>query len=481
VLGTAGASALDVQTTAGTLAERVQSPGEVTELVLSGTINSIDFKYIDESMPALRSLSLKNVTISATESTTPGKVNAYPANTIPAFAFGGSKIENIEFPTSAFSLGDGAFSGSAIKSLNLPANVANVGDGCFSGCPNLKTVSVGGGTFGVGVFAGCPLLESVNFSVPAVLPSNTFSNCTALAKVNGSMNIESIGSRAFADCGSLSELDFGDNLSEIGDEAFVGAGLTSVDLTKCAKLKTIGEWAFARMPRLTTLSMGDKAEMSEGMVFDCPNLKTFNISGATTEIPAYAYAKNASIDSAGIFNDNVTRIGNHSLHGVSGIETLTLPSGVEQIGDGAMQKMTGLKSLTIESATRPELGSDVWAGIDQSKVDLYVPNGQESDYKSADQWQSFNIYAVSGMVDAVDNMAVDNLKGRFVGDELQVSVSGVDIDAISVYDPSGVLLVSGEPVAEFVTIDMSGFQTRVFVVTARLSDGRVAALKIAKR
>ena len=198
--GTVSVSALDVETTAGSLSSQVTNPAGVTELKLSGVLNADDFKFIDESMTSLKSLDLGNVTIAATECNVPGMTNAYPANTIPANAFGGSKIESVVFPTSTFSLGDGAFAGSAIKSLTLPLSVANVGDGCFSGCTALESVTVANGTLGVGVFAGCSSLATISFSLPnTAIPANTFSNCTALSTVSGSANITSIGSRAFAD------------------------------------------------------------------------------------------------------------------------------------------------------------------------------------------------------------------------------------------------------------------------------------------
>lgn len=480
--GTVSVSALDVETTAGSLSSQVTNPAGVTELKLSGVLNADDFKFIDESMTSLKSLDLGNVTIAATECNVPGMTNAYPANTIPANAFGGSKIESVVFPTSTFSLGDGAFAGSAIKSLTLPLSVANVGDGCFSGCTALESVTVANGTLGVGVFAGCSSLATISFSLPnTAIPANTFSNCTALSTVSGSANITSIGSRAFADCTSLSSFSFGRSLRSIGEEAFICSGLTAVDLSNVTALKEIGAWAFARMPQLESLKMSSSSQLSEGMVFDCPVLKEFVISGQATEIPDYAFAKNTSLGDPGLLEGAIVRIGNHSMHGMSQVQDVSLPETLEEIGDGAMQNMTGLRSITVNSDARPAIDKDVWAGVEQSQVNLVVPKGQYSDYSTADQWCNFHVLDVSNSVDAVIGDQLDNLKGRFVGDELQVSISGVEIDEIAVYDPAGMLLVSGEPVAEFVSLDMAGFQTRVFIVNARLSDGRVASLKIAKR
>lgn len=479
IIGTAGAFALDVTTTAGNLASKVADPASVTELKLTGTVNADDLKFIDNAMPALKTLDLSDVSIVAQECFIPGMSGSCPANTIPDHTFAGSSIESVVFPSSSFSLGSGAFAGSALKSLELPLSTANVGDGCFSGCVSLESVTIKGGTLGVGTFAGCASLRTVSVGISTSLPANTFSNCGSLTSISGAGNISAVGDRAFAHCSSLAAFGFGANLTSIGYEAFIGAGLQSADMSGCGKLKTIGGWAFARMPRLESLAMPASAVMSEGMVFDCPSLVNVSISGETTEIPDYAYAKNTAMDTTGMVHDDITAIGNHALHGMSQVESFSLPSGLQYIGDGAMQNMTGLHTLNVSSSTRPEIGEDVWKGVNQPNVKLMVPKGQYGDYANADQWREFNVLDVLGAEDAVME-TVENLKGRFVGDELQISISGIDIDRISVYDPAGMLLVSAEPSGDFVALDMSGFQSRVYIVNAALADGRTASLKIAK-
>ncbi len=481
-VGFSGASALSVETTAGNLKSLVANPSDVTELALSGTVNAEDFKFIDETMKSLKTLDLSGVSILETECRIAGMSGAYPANTVPAYALAGSKIESVVFPSAGvFSLGDGAFAGSSLKTLVLPLNVANVGDGCFSGCANLESVTISNGALGIGAFAGCESLASVTVGLPTALPDNVFSNCTSLTEVAGSRNVTSIGERAFAGCSSLDGFVFGPDVVSIGKEAFICSGVKSVDMSGCVKLAEIGPWAFARMPRLTELLMPDGASISEGMVFGCTALATFRVSSSSTEVPDYAYSKNVSLDGKGIFNEEMTAVGRHSLDGMALVNTITLPKNLESIGDGAMRNMTGLKVINVVSETRPEIGSDVWEGVDQENVNLYVPDGQYGDYKSAEQWCNFNVLGVSASEDGVVDDAVENLKGRFVGDELQVMIGGVEMNRIAVYDVSGLLLVSAEPSTDFVAFDMSGFADRVFVVSAELSDGRVASLKIAKR
>lgn len=477
------ANALTVNNTvAGSLAENISSPENVTTLTVSGRVNAADLFYISSSMPSLVSLDLRAVTIEAYRGVKLQGLSTYPAATIPQASFSGSKLQSVSLPIMTdLSIGEGAFAGSSLRSVTLNANVVSVGAGAFTGCPELTSAVISSPELGTGAFAGCPKLATVTITNPIHLGERSFSGCDALISVNGSDNVVAVGERAFADCITLSDFAFGSSLTEIGDEAFTASALTAIDLAGCRQLQSVGDWAFAKMPALTSVNMGSVRTIGEGIVFDCPALTDMRASAAATAVPAYAYVGDVKMDTTHMLPPMTEQIGDYALAGMTQVETLTLPESVEYIGSYAMKDMSGLKSLTVSTSDVPSLGENVWDGVNQPQAILYVPIGAKYSYEGADQWREFTIVeGTTGVDDALVPETVSGLRGRFVGDELQVSIDGVDIESLALYDTAGMMLASLQPMSDMVSIDTEGMSTRIFIITATLTDGRTATLKLAK-
>lgn len=476
------ANALTINTTAGELKNAVTSPATVKDLTVTGSMDASDYFFISREMTSLATLDLSNTTISSYNGLKINGRTAYEANTVPASAFVGSTVRSVILPSKGeIAIGDAAFAGSQLTSIALPSNIRTVGDGAFTGCPNLAKATVECPVLGTGAFAGCASLETVEITNPVEIGSRSFADCTSLSVLTGSDKVTLIGERAFADCPRLTTFTFGESLTEIGMQAFTASGLASVNLDECRRLASVGPWAFANMPDLTSVRMGTVREIGEGVVFDCPRLADFHASEGAVTIPAYAYAKDTGMDTTYMFPPTTAEIGAYALYGMTQISTLTLPESVEYIGDHAMKDMTALKSLTVSTSEVPALGEGVWDGVNQADAYLFVPKGAGPDYDSADQWKEFTVVeAVTGVDDAVVPEQVSSLRGRFVGHELQVSASGVEISRLSLYDTAGMLLASVEPMSDLVTIDTEGMAARIYIVSAILGDGRTATLKLAK-
>lgn len=466
---------------AGLLSSLIENPAEVTEMSVSGPVNAYDLEFIDTKMPRLASLDLSDATIEASTGQRLRGISTHPAGHIPARIFTGSNIRELLLPSKGdLTIGDAAFAGSAIEAISVPSNVRTMGHGVFSGCPALKSASIAASAIGESAFAGCPSLESVTLTVPVEVSDYAFSDCHKLAAVKGAANITSIGRRSFADCTALAEFTFGNALTEIGDEAFLAAGLHEANLSTCPVLDGVGDWAFAKMPMLESLNLGNAAWIGRGIVFDCPALKQLVLSGQTDSVPDLAYAKNTALDTVGIMHDNVVYIGDHAMHGMSQVKTITLPSSLEYIGDGAMEEMTGLQRINISAVTPPTTGSEVWRGIDQPNVILQVPDAGENDYRAADQWQNFAIFGVSGVEDILDEAAGETLRARFEGDLLVIEATGLELRRVSLYNVGGLLLAEADAAEGRAQFDTAGSADKVFLVGAVMSDGRSASLKIAK-
>lgn len=475
----AAAASVAVKVEAGELPSKIASPETVTTLTINGYVDASDLAYIAE-LPALETLDMSGTTIVAWEGRLFGStVTRYAANSIPANMFAGSRIKTVILPkTKELVIGPGAFACSQLASIKIPSSVAKVGDGAFAYCPQMTEVVVEIPQIGKGLFHNCPKLKSVRFLRNMELPVNTFYGCVALEKVEGPGFI-SVGERALSHCSSLKSFPFNSLTKEIGRESFMKSGLEKVDLSSC-QLDSIGEWAFAMMPRLTTLITGNVVGMGQAIAFACPNLVTFETSESATELPDYALTKSAAVDTTGLLHDGIERIGRYAMSGLSGIHAVYLPQGLKMLDDHAMENMTSLETIYSNLYYIPELGEDVWAGINQADVELVVPNQMTQEYKNAEQWCEFDVVNTSSSVDAVLGEDKPNIRAKFDGDDLIVQAEGVDIDRLTLYNPAGQLLIAVEPMSETIAVNTAGFGTRLFIVHAALSDGRAAAVKISK-
>lgn len=475
------ASAVVVESTPGSLRGLVTDAATVAKLTVTGSIDASDLDFIDRSMPALQTLDLSDATIAAYDGKRLRGLSEHPAGKFPAGIFTSSHITSIELPrTQTITIGDAAFAGSHLHKIVLGDNVESVGYGSFSNCADLREAVVATRNLGEAVFAGCSALENVEFTSSMALPAYAFYNCASLRQVGGSERFTAIGERGFADCTSLADINLGPQLTAIGNGAFLSASLERVDLGPCRSLATVGSWAFAHMPRLESLNLGEATEVGEGVVFECPALVSLRFSGSADRLPDFAFTKNTSMDTTEMFNPDITHIGRHALSGMAQVSTITLPPSLEYIGDNAMENMTSLATVNLASASVPATGSDVWAGVEQPSVNLFVPADAVDNYKTAPQWQEFNITGVSGVDDAVTD--ADMLRARFEGDMLVVEYSGIDVESMTLYDIDGSQLTPAVKAADGrVTAPVpAGTPGRVFVAALALDGGKYLSIKISR-
>ena len=112
-----------------------------------------------------------------------------------------------------------------------------------------------------------------------------------------------------------------------------------------------------------------------------------------------AFTDCTSLQSISIPN-SVSAIGERAFGGCTSLTFITIPSNVVIIYGGAFANCVGLQKVTCLAVTPPSMTTDGWvssgmeyedvfAGVECSKVPLYVPKGSESLYSEADQWKDF--------------------------------------------------------------------------------------------
>ena len=165
----------------------------------------------------------------------------------------------------------------------------------------------------------------------------------------------------------------------IGDQAFWGcSGLTSLNLP--AGITKIGNYAFADCSGLTSLTLpAGITEISYGTFSGCSGLTSLTLPAGITEIGSWAFQGCRGLTSLNL-PAGITEIGDHAFYWCSGLTSLTIPAGITEIGGYAFDYCIGLTSIYVYAEKVPEIGRDVFEGVDAKKCTLYVPMGTRDDY-----------------------------------------------------------------------------------------------------
>ncbi|MBQ7941519.1 MAG: leucine-rich repeat domain-containing protein [Muribaculaceae bacterium] len=478
--------ALNVTASEAGQLERLVKDKAVTELVVTGTIDARDIQFIAEELKELKILDLTEVKIVAYSGSSPcfGDILEYGEDVLPDYCFFDKSYETVKLPASLKCIGKGAFAGCVmLTEVVFPVAPDSIGDYAFAACTSLEYISLprNVGKIGKGCFSRCSSLRMIDLtslSSACAMGDYMFSNCNSLESVVLSDAMTAIPSGMFAGCSVLSTVLIGENpiLESIGENAFASTGLTSFPFGSCSKLKTIGYWAFAGT-QLNEVNLPTGVEsLGEGAFFGNTELNVIELSQSNIEeLSDFVLTGANSINGSIGVGETVSRIGRYAFSGV-GMAGISLPAALTYIGDRAFEYNAALAGISINAESVPELGDEVFYGMNQSAVTLKVPQKSLLLYQSAEQWKEFNI--VGDMSDIEETLGSgDDIKVYFADRMLIVKASEI-IKHIEVCEPGGVLLVSSNPYSKSVSVDTAEMAGRLYVVSVRLESGRAKTLKL---
>ena len=451
--------AVTVNNTAGQLSEKVTNH-QLTQLTVIGTMDARDFLFITDKLNELTSIDLSQVTITAISEEKPlySTVTVYRANEIPRTAFFGKKLTSVTLPANLESVGFAAFAGcDLLRSVTLPASVARLDDYAFAGS-GLTSVVVPEtvASMGKGVFARCPNLTSATVQ-GAMLGDFCFLGDTNLSQVTLGPSVSYILKAVFSGCTSLTtiNIDPACRINRIDDEAFINSGLASINLENLG-IGTIGDWAFAQTQLSSMQLPNGMTQLGEGALAHNPLLASVVLPGArkngstgrfapssprhTIEnIKDYTFAGDEALNAGEMLREGVNTIGNYALYNVCHeMDTMRLPSTLSYLGDYAMAGMIGMQTLKTDAEQVPALGTEVWAGVNQSSVPLFAPTDESTEqYKAADQWMNFFFQDVQpsvkpGDVNGDNAISMDDLTALInyllTNDSTGINMQGADVD-----------------------------------------------------
>lgn len=423
----------------------VDEPGSLSSLIdnlntnslsISGSINAQDLFFISENLSSLTSLNLSNATITSYNGESLNGAEEYAAGLIPT----------------------GTFAGSKISSLQLPASLQSIGMAAFACCNSLTDITIPDCEIGEYAFSDCKNITTITVSSNADITNGAFARCTSLTTINGDKDIANIGNEAFMGCTSLKSFTFGNKLQSIGDAAFSHTSLVSVDMTEAEALKSIGNQAFANNASLKSVNFNstNTVTLGEGAFFGCTGIKSINLPQG--DMPDYLLTDTKSI------------------------ENLTISDSVDYIGTNAMTGMTALSSINATELTKvPELGKDVWHGVNQPNVTVYTDQSDIIDsFKAAEQWSEFNFTVYSSANDII-KPGETSVTGRFEGKVLRVMAHGCEIASVTLFDAAGTTLTTVDVQGDSATINTANFSTPIYIVNATLSNGNFATIKLIRK
>lgn len=471
--------ALEVSNTAGSLEQAVPDVS-ITQLTITGAMDARDFKFIAGKLNSLESIDMSNVAIVAYQDDEKPlflDLTTYEENTIPATAFMGKNLREVQLPATLKTIDVAAFAGCEnLETLSLPASLEVIAPYAFTACNKLHAITLPQGLkqMGDGAFSRCATLEAATIT-PAgdfAIGKDAFQDCKSLSSVTIGQNVSRIMAGAFSGCTALANpvIESGSKLASMGEAAFAASGVESIALDQCVELKSIGMWAFANTS-LKNISLPSSLEsLGDGAFYYNLDMENIDLPSTLTSLSNYLLAGNNNIITEQPVKDGVASIGDYAFYNWDNTREFNFPQSVRYIGTKAMAGQTALELVTAKPTTVPELGDDVWAGVPQHYIPLKVDKAVKQDYKDAEQWKEFIIQDLPTGIDTSIADAETKVKAWFSGHMLNVSATS-EIASIAIFDTRGVMLGAATPASMRAELNTANYYGNYYIVSVVLADG----------
>ena len=285
---------------------------------------------------------------------------------------------------------------SGLTSLTLPAGITKIGSSAFWNCSRLTSLTLPAGITEIGdkAFWNCSGLTSIYVYAEKVpkIGSNAFEG------------IDAKKCTLYVPMGTYSDYwlsDFGDYFENIVDFEATGIDKITINLEKAGtlpdrigsskkykitNLKIIGEINGTDLRMIREMAGSNSTDgklsvldLSEAKIVEGGDCYYNNYYTSNNVIGSHAFDGCSGLTSLNL-PASITFIDIDAFAYCSGLTSLNLPAGITSIGDRAFWNCSGLTSIYVYAEKVPEIGSNVFVGVDAKECTLYVPMGTRDDY-----------------------------------------------------------------------------------------------------
>ncbi len=191
----------------------------------------------------------------------------------------------------------------------------------------------------------------------------------------------------------------------------------------------IGDTAFYRKPRLTTITIPDSVtSIGDSAFYYCTSLTSITIPDSVVSIDNWAFYNCTSLKSITI-PDGVTTIGRYAFSYCKSLTSITIPDSVTSIGSEAFRDCTRLTSITIPNSVTAIVQYLFYNCT--SLTSITIPDSVTSiGYNAFEDCTSLTSVTIGNSVTSIGDLAFDGCKSLTAIEVNEANKKYCDIDGV---------------------------------------------------
>ncbi len=313
--------------------------------------------------------------------TVPETFRSLPVTEIGEYAFGIDKyyrIIGVTLPETVTVIGNSAFKNSQITEIKLPSGLKKIGDEAFYGTEKLEKIVIPDTVTMIGqrAFAksGIKSLTLPNGKDEVTIGGEAFRDCVGLTELVITDAVASIEDNAFLDCTSVKELTLGKGLKAVGYKSFFGMKSLEKLYYNSIGIESVSGsvmWGsdgleYKSPERKCEIFLGDNIELvATGMFayeqfsnvyapslelwFKIADVPKTSVHGSRLQpVATEKLYINGEVLTEIVVPESVTNVNGH-FEGCDSVKKIVIHDGVQYIGQGVFSGLSGVESVTVGS------------------------------------------------------------------------------------------------------------------------------------
>jgi hypothetical protein len=264
-----------------------------------------------------------------------------------------SSLEEIDTPHAVRAIGNHAFVHcSGLNRVIFGTGLEEIGEGSFGNCTSIHEIFIPNAVKVIAEFAfhGLGLIRVTLGSGLEEIGRFAFSHCKFLHEIIIPNAVNFFYENTFWSCSRLTNVTLGDGLEEIGEEAFRLTSIEHIHIPLSVRLN--GTNAFSRCYFLREIIIPNAVRaIKMGTFRNCSGLTTVTLHDGLEEIGVYAF-RQCQLLSQIVIPNSVRAINRGAFRECSGLTTVILNNGLEKIGASAFKRCTSMVYILIPQSVR---------------------------------------------------------------------------------------------------------------------------------